>query len=736
MIKSITIKDVPPFDHEGAILKELNKINIIYGSNGTGKSTISKILHSPLQYPNCCIEWDNGSPMEVVAYNKDFCVKNFVEQMPGIFTLGEANNVAISKIKEKKECIDNSKQIVNKFKTEAQKQSDELSELNTSFKEEVWKNLYKPNEEWFPKSSIKAISKDVFLDTLLKTYQSKSADDGETLDSLKKRANALFNGKPTTISEYSCFSNDLVTEDENNRVWLKKIIGKDDVDIAGLIRSLGNSDWIHQGLSFLSEGSDVCPFCQQHTITDDFKSQIEDFFNEDYKHSIDELKGCIESYAAHTRTLMSELNNFITLEKSKERQSVNFEQLEILKTALNSVISSNKAAMENKLKEPSRAIVIESTSVHLKKINNLIIKANEDIEKNNNLVNNYPIEKESLINSIWLYYVKSYKTNIKTYYDKCSSLNKAIDSLETEIKEGETECSQLDIELQNLEKNVTSVKPTIDEINRMLKGFGFTNFHIQEVPDNANCYQIVRENGESAKDTLSEGEATFITFLYYMQLIKGSYTAEGVSKDRVLVIDDPVSSLDSNILFIVSTMLRELFSKVHEGRLPVKQVILLTHNVYFHKEVSFIQNKCDWKGNVYHWILRKNDNVSSLQAYQKENPIKSSYELLWNEYKNSSNTSCIVVQNIMRRIIENYFKVFGGISEESIWKKFDVIEDRQICKSLLSWANEGSHCMSDDLFVENSEDQLQRLKDVFHRIFTNQNQESHYDMMMHNTDKD
>ena len=54
-------------------------------------------------------------------------------------------------------------------------------------------------------------------------------------------------------------------------------------------------------------------------------------------------------------------------------------------------------------------------------------------------------------------------------------------------------------EIVNLENSVTSVTPTINEINRLLKGYGFTNFQIQEVKDNKNHYQIVRENGETAK---------------------------------------------------------------------------------------------------------------------------------------------------------------------------------------------------------------------------------------------
>ena len=58
------------------------------------------------------------------------------------------------------------------------------------------------------------------------------------------------------------------------------------------------------------------------------------------------------------------------------------------------------------------------------------------------------------------------------------------------------------------------------------------------------------------ESTLSEGEVTFITFLYFLQWIKGSQNEEDVTQDRVIVIDDPISSLDSNILFVVSSFKR------------------------------------------------------------------------------------------------------------------------------------------------------------------------------------
>ena len=72
MIKKIVIRDVASYDHEGVTFDNLSKVNIIYGGNGTGKTTLSRVLAEEAKkekktenslYKDCKIEWD-GKPLE------------------------------------------------------------------------------------------------------------------------------------------------------------------------------------------------------------------------------------------------------------------------------------------------------------------------------------------------------------------------------------------------------------------------------------------------------------------------------------------------------------------------------------------------------------------------------------------------------------------------------------------------------------------------------------------------
>ena len=66
---------------------------------------------------------------------------------------------------------------------------------------------------------------------------------------------------------------------------------------------------------------------------------------------------------------------------------------------------------------------------------------------------------------------------------------------------------------------MTSIQPTIDAINALLKSFGFQGFVLAK-SGRDGFYKIQHSDGSDAKETLSEGERSFIAFLYFYHLVK------------------------------------------------------------------------------------------------------------------------------------------------------------------------------------------------------------------------
>jgi len=729
MIKQIDIKNVATYDNQGVQFDDLKKVNFIYGANGCGKTTISNFIYdnSDKKFNSCSLTWQNALPLNVLVYNKEFRERNFGKgKLNGVFTLGEATAEQIKEIEKKSEELKTIKADGIQKRETLDKQKKEKEDLENEFKESTWTKVYKKNETVFKEAFQGSMQKETFKNKLLQEAENNNAQL-ETFENLKEKSATIFGEQPQRIDPISQISFDRLLEIETNDIWKKIIVGKADVDIAKLIQRLNINDWVNQGREYIEDKT--CPFCQQKTIDDDFKKQIESFFDETYLSDIKQLKELKQEYNTLTQNIINQLNAIEEGQKSFSNTKLDVGKFSAYLKTLISQNTTNNELLNNKVKEPSRSIELLSVKEQANLLAELIDQVNAEIKKHNDIVANFATEKSNLIKAIWKYLVEDYKTDIITFNGKKSGLEKGIENLEKQRKEKLEEYDKLDIEIKNLNKNVTSIQPTIDEINRILKSYGFLNFEIVPAQEEG-FYQIQREDGTIAETTLSEGEITFITFLYYLQLTKGGISEDEVNNERVLVIDDPISSLDSNVLFVVATLIKDIIKNIKADIGNVKQLILLTHNVYFHKEVSFIDGRTKIDNKTNFWILRKNNKITSLQSFAMENPIQSSYELLWQELKNDGIKSSLTIQNIMRRIIENYFKLLGKYGDDDLILKFETKEEQEICRSLISWINDGSHSINDDLYVELQDRTIDVYKKVFKDIFILTKHEGHYNMMM------
>lgn len=731
MINSITLRNIATYDSIGTKLENLKKINFVYGANGSGKTTLSNFISNleDSKYSECEIVWENNEPIKTLVYNKEFRDKNFGKgSLKGVFTLGGATADEIKEIDKKRIELEEIKNLGTEKKKTHDSQQERLDSTTHAFTEKCWTDVYKKFEDSFKEAFKGSISKkEAFRDKLLSEFDTNSSAIVSP-DELHQKSKIIFGKVPENISEISNIVFDEIGAIEESTLWTTKIIGKSDVDISKLIQKLNLNDWVNQGKSYLLD--DVCPFCQQHTITDDFKKQLEDYFDKSFLDSTNKIKLKSNDYLLLSQNLINELTQIENNQKNNSETKLAVDKFSAYLKTIIAQFVSNKELLSNKIKEPSRSIELISTKEQLEHIKSIIEQANMEIKKHNEIVKNYQMEKKNLITSIWKYVAESYKSEIEAYRTQSNGLAKGIKKLNEDYLAKKVEYKTLNDEIKNLTKNVTSVQPTVDEINRLLKSYGFLNFEITPSEKEPNHYQIKREDGTLAEETLSEGEVTFITFLYFLQLTKGAIDENKITDKKILVIDDPISSLDSNILFVVSTLIKAITEDIKNNIGNIQQLIVLTHNVYFHKEVSFIDGRNNGDKNTFYWIVRKKNKISTFNSYEMNNPIQTSYQLLWQELNDKEKNSSVTIQNTMRRIIENYFKILGDYKDNSLISKFVILEEQVICRSLMSWINDGSHVIQDDLYIELQDDVIDKYLEVFKKIFVFTNHEGHYNMMM------
>ncbi len=728
MIEIIQIQNQASYGSPCETLSGLSKFNFIYGSNGSGKTTISRIIADGSAFPGCRLVWLGNISLEPLVYNRDFVEKNFNQssELKGIFTLGEKEKDILDQIKDAKDKLNKLKEDGLKLKKTLEGEDEkggkkaELEKLEFDFEEKCWQVKQKHDDK-FQGAFVGVRGKKAAFKTKLLIEATNNSAELKNLDELENRAETVFGETPQTATTIPIPSYENLLSLESAPILKKKVIGKEDVDIAAMIQKLGNSDWVKQGRAFYKGNDNVCPFCQQK-IELSFADSLNAYFDEAFEKDVIEIETLLSNYEKNGEGLQQSLQS-ILINTSK---FLDIDKLKVEKELLDSKISINLQLIKKKQTESSQSIEIESLKDLLAEIKNLIDSANNAIEKHNKTVSNLAQEKTKLTAQVWQFLLaKEINEELATYLSKKKGLQQAIESLTAQKKNKLDEYKSQNAEIKKLEKNTTSIQPTIDGINDLLKSFGFTGFSLAK-SEQDRFYKIQRPDGTDAKETLSEGEKTFITFLYFYHLLKGSESETGMTTDRVVVFDDPVSSLDSDILFIVSSLIRGLFDDVINNNGHIKQIFVLTHNVYFHKEVTF-KLKQKALNEVTFWTVRKSNQLSKINQYDT-NPIKTSYELLWIEVKNTERSN-LSIQNTLRRILDNYFKILGGMELDSICNYFDE-KDKLICRSLLSWVHDGSHSALGDEYFSIDDPIIDNYLRIFEQIFIKTGHEAHYKMMM------
>lgn len=287
------------------------------------------------------------------------------------------------------------------------------------------------------------------------------------------------------------------------------------------------------------------------------------------------------------------------------------------------------------------------------------------------LVYNKDFREESLKETIPGVYTLGDKKMVEDAETELVSLRKSIkecqriyDQLVEESKKKRTPANET-------EEAIGAAKSGLDSINEALRLNGYTGFSIQPSAKKHGEFQIQREDGSYVRNTLSEGEATIITFLYFIQMVEGNIGGESSAGKKVVVIDDPICSLDYTSIALVSTLTNALIEKARKCENGIEQVFVLTHNTSFHKQISVEQPK----NKTSYWKLYKKDGVSRVAAFGGDNPVRNDYQAMWDKLlEEESDETDVEKKNLMRRIIETYFLQYGGMDWEQLYDGEQIVD--------------------------------------------------------------
>ena len=218
------------------------------------------------------------------------------------------------------------------------------------------------------------------------------------------------------------------------------------------------------------------------------------------------------------------------------------------------------------------------------------------------------------------------------------------------------EYNWLDKEEERLKKEVRKHGPAAKQISRMVHSFlGRTEL---EVAAREDGYEL-RRSGKRVEGSFSEGEKTAIALCYFLSTLE----AEGRKRqDLIVIVDDPISSLDTKALNYSFSILKSLLG-------GVSQLFLLTHNLHFMNEAKkWLKNKTNKENEEATATLLfldavQQDGELGLSSSIKELPkyirdYESEYQYLFHLVKQFAESPdgltgyLYVMPNAMRKVLE------------------------------------------------------------------------------------
>lgn len=353
MLESVTVASTASYPESGQRLEPCKEINFIFGTNGTGKTTISRVIANPAAYPQSVLQWKGDKTAECLVYNSDFALRNFASNMPGIFTLGdEAANVLerIDLLKHRRAEVE-----ADLFRLRRTLQGEdgmggklgEAKNKRSQIEDQCWRAKNKHDSDFKKVFEGVRNSKTKFCDKLLEEYANNQAAN-VTLGELRTKAETVFQESLEIVPPLPVPLPDDLLGLEQEPLLAKKIVGKEDVDIATLIISLGNSDWVKEGQQFLAKSGNNCPFCQQKLLTD-LRGGLEKYFDETFTADMAGLQRAKESYDVYANALIHQLEQINSTSSKFIDNDAFTAEIDSLKQRR----EINLRILARKLKEPS-----------------------------------------------------------------------------------------------------------------------------------------------------------------------------------------------------------------------------------------------------------------------------------------------------------------------------------------------------------------------------------------------
>ncbi|MDT9546641.1 MAG: AAA family ATPase [Chlorobium phaeovibrioides] len=637
----------------GNNVAEFKKINILYGRNYSGKTTLSRIFRAfetgsisdKYSSPEFQLTFDGGSTSTqnslsshdqvVRVFNEDFVRDNlrFIvddEQTINSFAILGEDNTKLEEEIEKHEAELGSEEdksgllgeflgAEENFKKAQKDHGDKSSELEGKLHDKANKagTGIKHNKSIGDANyNVPKIKTDI--STVTKDTYSPLSDEqvGKFHDLLREEPKS-------EIPESSTFNLQYSAIDSKAKELIEKKIQASD-PIQELLNDAALATWVRTGRGHHQEKRDKCAFCGSD-LPEDLWEKLDKHFNqesEELRQALETLLGSIERERSRVPNLLKIKNSDFYSNFTADLDSL-AEQLSTLSTSYSQSLDSIKEQVE-KRRDDIFAPLEFKTPESVEEDLNAVRDSYEQLRnESNQFTASLSADQSEARAVLRLHEVFTFINDIK-YGDECTAieaLNEAMGKAEEAKNTAKEKVDAKREKINELKAQLKDESKGADRVNDYLNNFfGHQSLSlkaIEETPGDASSgyrFEITRNDKKAFH--LSEGECSLIAFCYFMAKLEDIETK---GNQPIIWIDDPISSLDSNHIFFVYSLINaEIVTpeKYEDGgelkeRDRFKQLFISTHNLDFLKYLKRLPGALN-KNKSQYFIITRTDQVSDI----------------------------------------------------------------------------------------------------------------------------
>lgn len=654
MIDQINNFTFKSFENYSGPENNFNRINLIFGYNGRGKSSLSLGIVDEFVKTSP----DDKTNDKYRLFNSDFIKREMLleknsDEIKGVRAIfGQSLKNLDEDIKEEEKKLKNNKLLLEEIIELDKEIKNQITNIHDNKKGNLnINNKINPNSDnlidlsrmkrLYENDKKKALNLEPSEERILSTK-----GDDELAIEYKELDNF-------SITDVNLFEINEEEVSKINNIFKKKY---DDIEIP----SNDTIHWIIKGVTLHQENDEICKFCG---------SKIEDF---------EEIIRIANQYKENEK--QKDLSFLNTYYKEFEKNSEKIDLIINQEDKLIRLIPEKQEEIEEVFKKIKKSKVVNNYNLGLiqHKIYDFDLICEFKIDVNYYIDDSLATLKEFLrdkkditykkLNSLEEIVKGSIAINVFSNPLIQKNVEKINENMQL-IEDNNKNNKLIEKRIEDLKKSSSSNQEYTDFMNFMneiLENFTL-NFRLIYNETNLSYSIVHKKHSEDNPihltiDNISEGEKNLFGLLYfYYSLYEDNNQTKLKSNIKLIIIDDPISSLDDQNRFSVLELVRSIATE------NTPQVFIFTHVWDDFCQLSYHLNK-NKSTNLYELI--KDENYNSYLTAEKQ-PV-SPYKLLFKEVYNASlisrnqeikESTIIHIPNAMRRVFEEFlsFKTSNNV---------------------------------------------------------------------------